>query len=69
MHVDAIEKGQRVLMVDDLLATGGTMAAGCELVRRAGGEIIGICVLIELDFLHGRDKLKPYASVRSIIRV
>ncbi|HEX4123448.1 MAG TPA: adenine phosphoribosyltransferase [Tepidisphaeraceae bacterium] len=60
MHSDAIVKGQRVLLVDDLLATGGTMGACCELVEHLGGEIAGIAVLIELAGLGGREKLKPH---------
>jgi adenine phosphoribosyltransferase len=58
MHADAIVKGQRVLVVDDLLATGGTMKACCDLVRQLGGTVAGVAVLIELAGLHGRDKLK-----------
>jgi adenine phosphoribosyltransferase len=57
MHVDAIASGQRVLLVDDLLATGGTMAACVELVRRTEAEIIGAVFLIELGVLKGRDRL------------
>ncbi len=57
IHVDAIQKGDRVVMVDDLLATGGTMEACCTLVERLGGEIVGISFLIELAFLKGREKL------------
>jgi adenine phosphoribosyltransferase len=68
IHTDAVRKGQKVLMVDDLLATGGTMAAACDLVRRLGGEIVGVTFLIELCFLHGRDKL-PDLDVRSLIKV
>lgn len=60
MHTDAIAKGQRVLIVDDLLATGGTLRATCELVEKLGGIVAGIAVVIELTFLSGRDKLKPY---------
>jgi adenine phosphoribosyltransferase len=60
VHKDAIEKGAKVLMVDDLLATGGTMAAACELIQKIGGAIIGITFLIELSELHGREKLKGY---------
>lgn len=60
VHSDAIEKGARVLMVDDLLATGGTMAASCELIEKLGGEIAGITFLIELTDLAGREKLKKY---------
>jgi len=66
MHVDAVAVGTRVLMVDDLLATGGTMAASCEMVERAGGRIVGVEFLIELSFLKGREKLKAY-PVRSEI--
>ena len=57
IHTDAISPGQRVLLVDDLLATGGTMAAACQLVQGLGGQIIAIAFLIELSFLHGRQKL------------
>ena len=60
MHEDAIQKGQKVLIVDDVLATGGTMEATCRIVRKLGGQIIGISFLIELDFLKGREKLKNY---------
>jgi adenine phosphoribosyltransferase len=58
MHSDAVEPGQRVLIVDDLLATGGTARATVDLVRRLGGDVHGIAVLIELGALNGRDKLK-----------
>ena len=68
MHVDAVGPGDRVLMVDDLLATGGTMAAACKLVEQAGAQIAGIAFLIELAFLKGRDKLTGY-DVRSKIVV
>ena len=57
IHLDAIKAGQRVLMVDDLLATGGTMKACCDLVTQLGGQIVSIAFLIELAFLHGRKKL------------
>ena len=50
----------RVLIVDDLLATGGTIAATCKLVERAGGEIVGVAFMVELDFLSGRNKLEQY---------
>ncbi len=58
IHEDAIPPGSRVLIVDDLLATGGTLAATVDLVRGLGGEVEAIAVLIELDFLKGREKLK-----------
>ena len=60
MHEDAIQKGQKVLLVDDVLATGGTMEATAQIVEKLGGKIIGISFLIELDFLKGREKLKNY---------
>ena len=60
MHEDAIRAGQRVLAVDDLLATGGTMAATLRLIEQLGGHVVGVAFLIELAFLHGREKLKNY---------
>jgi adenine phosphoribosyltransferase len=60
VHSDAIDKGAKVLMVDDLLATGGTMAAACRLIEKIGGQIIGITFLIELKDLAGREKLTGY---------
>lgn len=57
MHRDAVRPGQRILLVDDLLATGGTAAAACSLVEKAGGEVLECCFLIELVFLNGRRKL------------
>ena len=57
VHVDAILQGQRVLVVDDVLATGGTAAAACHLVERAGGTVAGVSVLVELAFLDGRARL------------
>ena len=60
MHEDAIAPGQRVLAVDDLLATGGTMAATLRLVEQLGGRVIGVAFMIELAFLHGREKLKNH---------
>lgn len=68
IHQDAFQAGQRVLMVDDLLATGGTMRASCQLVEKTGAEIVGITVLIELDFLKGRDLLNGYHDVHSVLR-
>jgi len=59
MHQDAIEDGQRVLIVDDLLATGGTARAAAELVERAGGQVVECCFLVELNFLDGRKLLEP----------
>jgi adenine phosphoribosyltransferase len=60
MHEDAIAPGQRVLAVDDLLATGGTMAATLRLVEQLGGQVVGVAFMIELAFLKGREKLKNY---------
>lgn len=60
IHQDALEAGTRVLLVDDLLATGGTTAAACELVERAGGVVDEVGFLIELAFLNGREKLTNY---------
>jgi adenine phosphoribosyltransferase len=60
MHEDAIMPGQRVLAVDDLLATGGTMAATLRLIEGLGGRVVGVAFMIELAFLHGREKLKTY---------
>jgi adenine phosphoribosyltransferase len=60
VHKDAIQKGQRVLIVDDLLATGGTAAATANLATSLGAEIAGLGFVVELDFLNGREKLKGY---------
>jgi len=60
MHEDAIKPGQRVLAVDDLLATGGTMRATLRLVEQLGGHVVGVAFMIELAFLKGRDKLRNY---------
>jgi adenine phosphoribosyltransferase len=68
IHKDAIPAGARVLLVDDLLATGGTMKASCELVSKASVEIVGITVLIELGFLNGGDQLNSIANVHSVIQ-
>jgi adenine phosphoribosyltransferase len=66
MHVDALKPGARVMLIDDLLATGGTSAAAVALVKKLGANILEIGFLIELKFLNGREKLKGY-PVRSII--
>jgi adenine phosphoribosyltransferase len=66
MHVDALKPGSRVLLIDDLLATGGTAAAAAALVQKLGAEILEISFLIELGFLRGRQKLKPF-PVRSLV--
>jgi adenine phosphoribosyltransferase len=60
IHLDAIQPGQRVIIVDDLLATGGTMQATVQLVRQLGGDIAGLAFAIELDFLKGRSKFSEY---------
>ncbi|HIE43915.1 MAG TPA: adenine phosphoribosyltransferase [Candidatus Omnitrophica bacterium] len=67
IHSDAIEKGDRILVVDDLLATGGTAVAVCELVERNGGDVVGISFLVELTFLKGREKLNNY-PVHALIK-
>jgi adenine phosphoribosyltransferase len=67
VHIDGVGEGARVLLVDDLLATGGTMKAGCQLVEKAGGSVAGCAFLVELTFLHGRDVLKPH-EVFSLIQ-
>jgi adenine phosphoribosyltransferase len=66
IHEDAIQARQRVLVVDDLLATGGTMAATLRLIEQLGGHVVGVVFMIELAFLHGREKLKNY-PVHSLI--
>jgi len=69
MHVDAIEEGENVLLFDDLLATGGTAKAACNLIEKAGGKVVGIAFVIELTgSLHGRDKLKGY-DVLSLVQI
>lgn len=60
MHRDAVPPGAKVLMVDDLLATGGTMRAACQLIEKVGAEVVGIAFLIELADLHGREQLTQY---------
>jgi len=66
MHWDAVKPGQKVLLVDDLLATGGTMEACAHMVEQLGGEVVGCAFLIELSFLNGREKLKQYDVVSLI---
>lgn len=68
MHVDAVKPGQRVLVVDDLLATGGTAKATAELVEKLGGVVAGLLFFIELDDLKGREKIKDY-PVYSVVRL
>ena len=60
MHEDAIKPGDHVLVLDDLIATGGTLAATCRLVEKLGGSIVEVAILIELSFLNGRAKVKEY---------
>ncbi len=67
IHRDAIQPGQRVLIVDDLLATGGTVQGTIELVERLKGVVIGLAFLVELEFLHGRERLGDH-TVTSVIR-
>jgi adenine phosphoribosyltransferase len=67
MHVDAISRGTRVLVHDDLLATGGTARAKCDLVEQLGGVVVGAAFLVELAFLDGRSRLAPY-DVHSLVR-
>jgi len=62
VHADAIAPGQRVLLVDDVLATGGTARATCDLVERAGGEVAGCVFLMELEFLGGRGRLEEFKA-------
>jgi adenine phosphoribosyltransferase len=66
IHKDAVEKGQRVLIVDDLLATGGTVRGTIELVERLQGQIVGLGFLVELRFLKGRDRLQGYKTTSVI---
>ncbi len=66
MHVDAVAPGSRCLLIDDLLATGGTMEACAKLARESGAEVVGCGFVVELTFLNGRDRLKPH-DVYSLI--
>ena len=66
IHRDAIARGERILVLDDLLATGGTILAACQLVEKLGGSIVGLAFLVELSFLSGRKRLEAY-DVFSIV--
>jgi adenine phosphoribosyltransferase len=66
MHIDAIEKGDKVAVIDDLLATGGTLDASCKMVEKLGGEVAVIGVVVELSFLKGREKLAKY-DIKALI--
>ena len=66
IHVDAVEKGSRVLLVDDLLATGGTIKACCELLEQQEAIVASCCFVVELDFLNARERIAP-REVQSII--
>lgn len=68
IHKDAIEEGKNVLLVDDLLATGGTAAAACELVKKAGGKLVGVAFVIELEDLKGKEKLPKDTKIVSIAK-
>lgn len=68
IHKDAIKPGQKVIIADDLLATGGTAQSNIKLVEKLGGEVIGLVYFIELSYLNGREKLKDY-KVESLVRI
>ncbi len=63
LHLDAIEPGERIVLIDDLLATGGTSASAAALIKKVGGILLAAQFLIELEFLHGRQKLEPIPVV------
>ena len=67
MHADAIKPGDKVVIIDDLLATGGTLQATCKLIERLGGEVVGIACLIELEALEGRKLLEKYDVYSEIV--
>ncbi|MFD6992918.1 adenine phosphoribosyltransferase [Streptomyces sp. NPDC059943] len=72
VHAEDLQEGDRVIVIDDVLATGGTAAASVELVRRAGAEVVAVAVLLELGFLGGRDRLEPHlhgARLEALIKV
>ncbi|MDZ7604435.1 MAG: adenine phosphoribosyltransferase [Cyclobacteriaceae bacterium] len=66
IHKDSINPGERILLHDDLLATGGTARAACDLIEKAGGKIVQVSFIVELAFLHGRDKFRDY-TVNSLV--
>ena len=66
VHTDAVNAGDKILLIDDLIATGGTAQASCQLIEELGGEIIGCAFVIELDALKGREKLSKY-KVHSLL--
>lgn len=68
MHTDAIEPGSRVVLIDDLLATGGTAAASCKLIDKLQGELVSILFMIELEFLKGRERLPHLINTHSMIQ-
>jgi len=68
VHTDAIEPGQRAIIVDDVLATGGTMKAALQLADKLGADIAGVTILIELTFLNGRAKLAPFDNVHAVLK-
>ena len=68
MHKDAVEPGEKILVIDDLLATGGTVDAACKLIENAGAEVAGIGFMIELCFLNGIEKIKKY-HVYSMLKI
>lgn len=67
IHYDAVEAGKKVLVIDDLLATGGTVCAACKLITKVGGDIIGVAFLIELESLKGREKLPSALKITSML--
>ncbi len=67
IHKDTIKKGEKVVLIDDLLATGGTALATCDLIEKLGGKILEVCLIIDLPFLGGSKKLKRRYKVRSLV--
>jgi adenine phosphoribosyltransferase len=68
IHIDSFEKGERAVVIDDLLATGGTALAACKLVKKLGAEVLGVGFIVSLDFLNGRQKLPSNLEVFSLIQ-